>query len=90
MQLPVDFFEFQNLPDEEIAVTVRNLSIGNVNHIVINVKVQLQQNNAIKSSQNRCLIFKIGIRSSCILCNVIAVFKVYKFPILNLGRRVSS
>lgn len=43
MQLPVYFLEFQNLPDKEITIAMRNFSIRNVNHIVINIKVQLQQ-----------------------------------------------
>lgn len=41
VQLPVYFFELQNFPDEEITVTVSNLRIGNVDHVVVDVEIQL-------------------------------------------------
>lgn len=41
LQSPVQVFEFQNLADEEVAVSVGNLRVCDVNHVVVDIEIQL-------------------------------------------------
>lgn len=43
MKLTVELLELENLANEEITVTMSDLGVGDVDHIVIDVKVQLKQ-----------------------------------------------
>lgn len=41
MKLAVEFFEFEKLANEEVAVAMGHLRIRDVDHVVVDVKVQL-------------------------------------------------
>lgn len=42
LQATIQVFEFQNLADEEVTITMRNFRVGDVNHVVVDVEVQLR------------------------------------------------
>lgn len=42
MELSVQFFEFQKFTNEEVAETMSHLRVSNVDHVIINVEVQLK------------------------------------------------
>lgn len=42
MELSVQFFEFQKFTNEEVAETMSHLRVSNVDHVIINVEVQLE------------------------------------------------
>lgn len=45
MQFAVEFLKFDKFADEEVAVSVRHLRVGDVDHVVIDVEVELEQYN---------------------------------------------
>lgn len=46
MQFAIQFLELQYLADEEVSVAMCHLRVGNVNHVVINVEVQLKEHGS--------------------------------------------
>lgn len=44
VQFPIELLKLQNFSNEKVSISVSNFSIGNVNHVMIYVKVKLKQN----------------------------------------------
>lgn len=42
VKFPIQLFEFEQLPDEEVTVAVSHFGVRNVDHVVVDVEVQLQ------------------------------------------------
>lgn len=42
VQFAVEFFELQQFPDEEVSIAVRHLRVGDVDHVIVDVEVQLE------------------------------------------------
>lgn len=53
MELAVKLFKFQKFPNEKVAITVGHLRIGDVDHIIVDVKVQLKKKDNINVCHNR-------------------------------------
>lgn len=47
MQFAIQFFEFQYFTNEKVSITVRYLRVGDVNHIMINIEIQLEKKKTI-------------------------------------------
>lgn len=45
LQFTVHFVKFHNLPEEEITITMRDFSISNMNHSIIDIEIQLRRKN---------------------------------------------
>lgn len=43
MQFSVEFLKLEDFPDEKVAIAMGHFRIGDVDHIMINIKVQLKQ-----------------------------------------------
>lgn len=42
VQFAVELFKFQDLADEKVAIAVRHLRVRDVDHIVVDIEVQLE------------------------------------------------
>lgn len=42
MELPVELFEFDYFPNEKISVSVGHFGVGYVDHVMIDVEIQLK------------------------------------------------
>ena len=47
LQSSVEFFALVDLPDEEVAVPTVNLRVGDVDHVLVDVKVDLKNKNIL-------------------------------------------
>jgi len=43
MQFTIQFFKLQYFANEKVSITMRYFCIGNVNHIVIDIEIQLKK-----------------------------------------------
>jgi hypothetical protein len=43
LESPVEFFALVDLPDEEVAVTPIHLCVRNVNHVLVDIEVDLKR-----------------------------------------------
>lgn len=48
VKFAVELFEFEEFANEEVSKTVSHLSVSNVDHVIIDVKVQLEAIKGIK------------------------------------------
>lgn len=51
LQFTVKIIKLHYFSDKEVAITMRNFCIGYMDHIIINIEVQLQNKNKVFPSQ---------------------------------------
>ena len=47
MQLAIQFFKLQYFANKKVSITMRYLRIGDVNHVMIDVEIQLKEKETI-------------------------------------------
>lgn len=58
MKFPIDVFEFEDLAYKEISITMRHFRISYMNHVIIDIEIQLKQKNSFKTNSHEIIHFQ--------------------------------